>query len=106
MKMFQWIGQSRLRIALAMLFFCGLLVLSLPALFLSVLAGGSNGGAGALEPLLALIGVLVSIIGTVSTVILAWRTDRLTATESELKVLQMQHQIDELQRRLNADASV
>jgi hypothetical protein len=43
-----------------------------------------------------------SLIGTVFTVIFAWRADRRTAKESELKLVQMQQQIKELKFKLNA----
>jgi len=35
----------------------------------------------------------VSALGTVSTVVLAWRADRRAAKESDLKMIQMQQQI-------------
>jgi hypothetical protein len=39
-------------------------------------------------------------MGTVSTMYFSWRTDRRTARESDLKVIQMQQQIVELQTKL------
>lgn len=51
------------------------------------------------------------VIGTISTVILAWRADRRTAKESELKakeselkLVQLHQQIKEMELKLNASA--
>lgn len=53
--------------------------------------------------LIALTGMVTavgSVVGTISTIILAWRADRRTARESELKLLQLQQQIRELELKL------
>jgi hypothetical protein len=47
-----------------------------------------------------MVTALGSIIGTISTVVLAWRTDRRTAKEAELKLVQLQQQIKELEIKL------
>jgi len=51
------------------------------------------------------------VIGTISTIILAWRADsrtakesELKAKESELKLVQLQQQIKEMELKLNASA--
>jgi hypothetical protein len=51
-------------------------------------------------PLISLATMLISFMGTVSTMYFSWRTDRRTARESDLKVIQMQQQIVELQTKL------
>ena len=43
-----------------------------------------------------------SVLGTFSTVFLAWRADRRTAKESDLKLVQLQQQIKELELKLKA----
>jgi hypothetical protein len=72
--------------------------------------GGGGGGGGpqglgstysALN-IVAPITTLIAALGTISTMILAWRTDRRTAKESDLKIIQMQQQISELQSKLMA----
>jgi hypothetical protein len=52
--------------------------------------------------LVGIIAAFVSTIGTVSTVILAWRADHRTAKESDLKLDHLQQQISELQSKLSA----
>jgi hypothetical protein len=52
------------------------------------------------KTILPTITAIVSLLGTASTVFLAWRGDRRAAKESELKVVQMQQQINELSLKL------
>jgi hypothetical protein len=47
------------------------------------------------------ITALAGALGTLFTILFAWRTDRRAAKESELKFVQMQQQITELQRKLD-----
>jgi hypothetical protein len=55
--------------------------------------------------LIPLITGIVSAIGTLSTVILASRTDKRSAKESELRLLQMQRQIAEMQAKIIVESS-
>ena len=55
--------------------------------------------------LIALTGMITavgSVVGTISTMVLAWRADRRTAKEAELKLVQLQQQIRELELKLTA----
>jgi hypothetical protein len=52
--------------------------------------------------LVGIITAFVNVFGTISTVTLAWRADRRTAKESDLKLIQLQQQIAELNSKLNA----
>jgi hypothetical protein len=97
--MFQWIAKSRLRTALAILFF--LLLSGLPRalqrLEREILLGP---GTPPVDHVLNIAVGIISSVGTISTVILAWRTDRRSAKEADLKLIQLQQQIIELQRKL------
>jgi len=87
--MFPWLAKSRLRTALTILFFAITFVLSVALSFYA-----SYGSTTAISPstdLIALAGMVTaigSLIGTISTVVLAWRTDRRAAKEAELKLVQ------------------
>jgi|SRR5271157_594935 len=102
--MFRWLTKSRLRTALAVLFFCLAFAISLPLIFLAFVADVRLVGPAQIVPITGLVTAFVSLIGTISTVILAWRADRRTAKESELKLIQLQQQIAELQGRLSTTA--
>jgi hypothetical protein len=60
----------------------------------------SNSAPADLLPWVALVTAIGSVLGTISTIILAWKADRRTAKESELKLVQMQQQIKELEAKL------
>ncbi|HSY36312.1 MAG TPA: hypothetical protein VK814_11230 [Acidobacteriaceae bacterium] len=103
--MFRWTTQSRLRTALAIIFFVALFAVSVVLLawsfaFHATAFPGPFGSSG-LTGILGLTAAVVSILGTISTVILAWRADRRTAKESDLKVIQLQQQIAEMQEKLS-----
>jgi hypothetical protein len=95
--MLTWITKSRFRTAIAILLFLGLFIVS--AFYFFLLHDSSTAG-------ISLITGIVSAIGTISTVILAWRADRRSARESDLKMIQLQQQIAELQRKLDAPKPV
>ena len=101
--MVRWITKSRLSTALAivfflLVFFVSSVIVVRAALFDATWAGGAPDHGN----LLPVITGFISAIGTVSTVILAWRADRRSAKESNLKMIQMQQQIAELQLKLNS----
>ncbi len=98
-EVLRWLAKSRLRTALAILFFwiTFLLSVGLFSLYNHPLFRSSSSDLIALAGMVTAIG---SVIGTVSTVVLAWRTDRRTAKEAELKLVQMQQQIKELETKL------
>ena len=101
--MFRWISKSRLRIALAIIFFCLLFGISIPLLFYAADADGALARSPqSFVPFAGMITALVSLVGTISTVTLAWRADRRTAKESDLKLIQLQQQIAELQMKLTS----
>jgi membrane protein YqaA with SNARE-associated domain len=90
-----------------MLFFIGLFLFSIGLLALretTFSAGPSPLPAAPrvdFMPWIALTTAIGSVLGTISTIILAWRVDRRTAKESELKLVQMQQQIKELEDKLS-----
>ena len=103
--MFRWITNSRLRTALAILFFCFLFALSIALIFSESVFGSSLGVAlspPGLTPIVGLLTAVASLVGTISTVLLAWRADPRTAKESDLKLIQLQQQIVELQLKLKS----
>ena len=53
---------------------------------------------------LSLLTSTAGLLGTISTLILAWRADRKATSEEALKLIQLQQQITELQNRLRAAA--
>jgi hypothetical protein len=60
-------------------------------------------------PLASITGAVTAfggLLATFSTAILAWRTDRRTAKESELKLIQLQQQITELEGKLRTSPEV
>jgi protein-S-isoprenylcysteine O-methyltransferase Ste14 len=77
--MFRWITKSRLRASIAVLLFALLFFIGLGITALRNPWHPSEVYTG-------LITALVSVIGTASTVFFAWRTDRRSAKESELKI--------------------
>jgi|SRR5450631_3223290 hypothetical protein len=98
-----WMTRSRLRTALALLFFLSLFGLSLKWMFPrhvtpppvenpEFLPDSAKGG----HELLPTLTAFVSLVGTVSTVILAWRADRRATKESNLKLMQLEQQISTL----------
>jgi hypothetical protein len=93
LAMFRWITKTRLRTALVLVFFLVVLIVSL--LLIIGFHDVATSGIGAVT-------AIISAAGTVSTVILAWRADRRSAKESDLKVIQMQQQIAELESKLKA----
>lgn len=58
---------------------------------------------GALLAALPLLTGFVSIVGTTSTVVLAWRADKRSTAESQLKVQQLEQQIAELSKKLQPE---
>jgi membrane protein implicated in regulation of membrane protease activity len=104
-NMFRWITQSRLRTALAILFFCLVLAISIPLALVTFFADVAIAGPGNIVGIAGLVTAFASLIGTISTVILAWRADRRTAKESSLKLSQMQQQITELELKLKAPSA-
>jgi hypothetical protein len=103
--MFRWITKSRLRTALAILFFCLAFVISIPLVLFTFAADAHVVGVGNFVGIAGMVTAIVSLIGTVSTVILAWRSDLRTAKESVLKLTQMQQQITELELKLKKSAA-
>ena len=98
----RWLTKSRLRTALAMLFFVILFVVS-SGLLLANAGIETLGGSSELVALTGMVTAVGSVIGTISTVLLAWRADRRTAKESELKLVQLQQQIKELELKLKGN---
>jgi hypothetical protein len=49
---------------------------------------------------LHVVAAITGMVGTISTVVLAWRTDRRTAKEADLKLVQLQQQIREHELKL------
>ena len=110
-----WLIQSRLRTALAVLMFAATLVVSIRILWDGVskwvfehtglILGGGGGGGRVDQTTLAIsaLTALTGLLGTVSTLVLAWRTDRRSTAESRLKLVQMEQQILELERKLKSD---
>jgi hypothetical protein len=110
--MIKWLTKSRLRTALVTLGFFTVFLISFgfaifwPLLHPHVFSAGAtphSAPSGFLQALTAYvpsITAIVTAIGTISTLILAWRTDRRTAKESELKMIQLQQQIAEMQIKL------
>jgi hypothetical protein len=88
-RMFRWITKSRLRTSIAIVLF-GFLFIA--GVVIDVVTHPSQAAV-----VTSLVTTIVSAVGTISTVFFAWRTDRRTAKESELKLIQMQQQILELQ---------
>jgi hypothetical protein len=102
--MLSWITKSRLRTAFAILFFVFLFLCSFGFAFLTLTAKSAplTPQATDFTPYIALITAIGSVVGTISTIILAWRADKRSAKENEFKVVQMQQQILELERKLKA----
>jgi uncharacterized membrane protein YidH (DUF202 family) len=98
--MLQWITKSRLRTALAILIFIIAFAISIPLILQGFSADLAPSNGQKITILVGIITAFVSAIGTVSTVILAWRADRRSTRESDLKILQMQQQIAELETKL------
>jgi preprotein translocase subunit SecY len=98
--MFSWITSSRFRTALAMLFFIFLFLISISFAFVL------DSRIAAITNTIGSVAALIGVLGTISTVILAWRADRRATKESDLKVVQMQQQIKELEIKLNAASSM
>ena len=98
--MFAWISKSRLRIALAILGCVFALILSVLLIIAGLSADLLPANGQRITALVGIITAFVSVFGTISTEILAWRADRRTARESDLKMVQLQQQIVELQMKL------
>jgi len=99
--MLQWLTKSRLRTALAILPFGAAFVLSI-LMWAHVEASGLC--AVFRMDFIGLTGLVMavgSVVGVISTVVLARRADRRTAKEAELKLIQLQQQIRELETRLS-----
>lgn len=50
------------------------------------------------------VAAVISSVGTISTIILAWRSDRRSAREQALKIEQLEHELKELRRKSNSPA--
>ena len=115
--MLAWFTRSRFRVALTVSLFSALFAYSMVRVFnrpqvVVRSSGGDNDLNNLIIPpviieaaprektILPTITAIVSLLGTASTVFLAWRGDRRAAKESELKVVQMQQQINELSLKL------
>jgi len=61
--------------------------------------------SGSPAQLVASMTAVASLIGTFSTMILAWRADRRATKEAMLKTQQIQQQIVELQMKLNSPSN-
>lgn len=68
---------------------------------------GANGArlANAPTPITTTITALVGALGTMAALIFSWRSDRRATKEAELKVVQMEQQILELERKLKDSGS-
>lgn len=87
---------------MAILFFAILLVVSIVFLAASSRVHSETGGQSLLVALTAMTAI-GSLIGTVSTVLLAWRADWRTAKECDLKLVQLQQRIKELELKLKGN---
>jgi hypothetical protein len=96
--MFRSLTESRLSTALALVFFVFVFLISVSFVVLDA----NSYGLPSLTTVITIFGSVIGSVGTICTVILAWRADRRTARESDLKVVQLKQQITELQRKLNA----
>src|SRR5277367_165958 len=74
----------------------------LPFLYLYLLVKQPLDEAASTSPVPVIATLIVSVIGTASTIFFAWRSDRRAAKESDLKTVQMQRQIAELELKLKA----
>jgi len=99
--MFRWAIQSRFRTALTVLAFCVVFALSVLVLLVAFAADARFWGVTQIPAMTGLVTAIGSVVGTISTIYLAWRADRRTARESELKLVQMQQQIRELEAKLS-----
>ena len=98
--MVRWLTKSRLRTALALLFFVVVLSFALVLIATATLVGA---GFESLLEVVALTGtVAAGLFGTVLTLILAWRADRQMAKESA----QLEQKIKELELRSNLSTPV
>jgi cell shape-determining protein MreC len=105
--MFQWLTRTRLHTALVILFFGVAFLISMALFFRApnprdiAEFTGDKLSVNWLA-IAAMITAVVSVVGTVSTMVLAWRADLRTAKESALKLVQLQQQIKELESKLAA----
>jgi hypothetical protein len=95
----------RLAIIFAVLVFVstGIVILYVTTTILPHLYGGSDLVPFEMNPLAGIISVLtllVSAIGTASTIVLGWRAERRQAAESQLKVRQLELDLAELTQKL------
>jgi hypothetical protein len=117
---FEALAKSRLRVAVAMLFFLVVFLVSVartgPGPATREIPSGTAGRvlselekrqipppenrSFAINATIALITAIISGLGTISTLVLAWRADKRASKESELKVTQLQQQVLELQLKL------
>lgn len=98
---FQRITKSRLRTAFAIVALFAFFLLSIPLLLFGLFADVSTSTTH-LVAIAGLVTSVGSVIGTASTMVLAWRSDGRAAKESELKLVQLQQQIKELELKLNS----
>src|SRR5215213_924637 len=88
---------SAQRIRMARVFFIGLFVLSLTASLNSVSSTLVTIPPPQYNSIVLWVSVctaVISAIGTVSTIILAWRSDRRDAREKELKIAQLERELE------------
>ncbi|HUB31109.1 MAG TPA: hypothetical protein VL967_15495 [Terracidiphilus sp.] len=102
--MIQLIAKTRFRVAILLLL-CGFVfIASLALVIFSFTAGFGPAPASSRVNWVAIFGItlgVVSMLGTASTLVLAWRADVQVSGESTRKIARLQQQIVELQSKLN-----
>ncbi len=83
------------------IFFILFLVLVVVSLFQEGQASVEPALLGPIGLLITFFGTIVTMVGTVSTVLIGWRNEKRQAREAELRIKQLQLQLEEMERRNN-----